>query len=168
MSMHELDLFDHVASVASGMPKNAFTEPDDDWVPILFLEDAEGQRATVPIEHFMVNDQSKDLLAEYIIPQVIEKFEAKIAVMVLSVWRCSPIPKGVDPDDRPRPSEDVNRTEAVMLIEYTSEGVTRSAMAPIVRHEDAPPTLEDWISDFGQSEDGRFVTPIVKAMKRVK
>ena len=168
MSTHELDLYDHVAYTAASISEKLFTEPDDDWTPVLFMEDADGQRMTMPIEQFMVNEQTKDLLANFIIPEVIGKFSATIAVMVLSVWRGSPIPKGVDPDDRPRPSEDVNRTEAVMIIEYTAAGVTRSSMATIVRHEDSPPTLDEWQDDFGQSEDGRFVTPIVRAMKKVR
>lgn len=168
MSTHELDLYDHVAWTAASMPEKLFTEPDDDWTPVLFMEDADGQRMTVPIEQFMANDQMKDQLANHIIPFVIGKFSAKVAVMVLSVWRGSPIPLGVDPDDRPRPSEDVNRSEAVMIIEYTSAGVTRSSMAQIIRHEDAPPTLGEWQDDFGQSSDGRFVGPIVKAMKKVR
>ena len=81
MSTHELDLFDHVAWSAAKMSEGLFTEPDDDWVPILFLEDTDGERMTMPIEQFMTDDRTKDMLAEYIIPSVIEKFSAKIAVM---------------------------------------------------------------------------------------
>lgn len=167
MSTHELDLFDHVAWSAAKMSEGLFTEPDDDWVPILFLEDTDGERMTMPIEQFMTDDRTKDMLAEYIIPSVIEKFQPKVVVMVLSIWRGSPIPIGVDIDDRPRPSEDVNRTEGLMIIEYTAKGITRNTLAPIIRHKDSPPTLGEW-EDFPTDGDGRFVTPIVKAMKRVK
>ena len=168
MSTHELSLFDSVAATAAQMPAVAFTEPDDDWVPVLFMEDSEGNQATMPIEMFMQNEQTKNLLTDMIIPAAIKNFKARTVVMVLSVWR-STLPPDVDWQDRPTPSEDLDRREEVMIIEYTAEGVTRSAMAEIIRHENAPPTLAEW-DDMGEaslSQEGRFVGPIVAAMKRV-
>lgn len=168
MSTHELGLFDHVATIAAKMPEAAFTKPDDDWTPILFMEDASGKQVTMPIEHLMANDRAKDLLADFIIPEAIKKFQAKTAVMVLSVWRGPALAEGVDWQDRPRPSEDPNRTEELMIIEYTASGVTRYTMAEIVRHEASPPTLSEWRDlDATLGYEGRFVGPIVAAMKRV-
>lgn len=170
MNTHELDLFDQVAITAASLPKAVFTKPDDDWVPIAFLEGPEGQ-ATFPIADFMDNDRSKDLLAEFILPQAISKFRAHTVVMVLSAWQGRNIPKGVDWQDRPRPSEDPERKEILILVEYKREGVTRHTVADIIRHEDSPPTLgewDNWGDDAKLGADGRFVGPIVAAMKRVK
>ena len=169
MSTHELDLFDWVAMTAAQMPTEVFTKPDDDWVPIAFLMGPDGQ-ATFPIAEFMDNDRTKDLLAEFILPQVIKKFRAHTLVMVMSAWQGRTIPKGVDWQDRPRPSEDPERTEILMLIEYKAEGVTRQTVANIIRHEDSPPTLGEW-DDWGGAtlgSDGRFIGPIVNAMQDVK
>jgi hypothetical protein len=164
--MSTLDLFDHVAVTAERMAKDTFTEPDDDWTPIVFLEDATGTWAMMPIEEFMQNDRTKDMLVELIIPETIKRFEAKVVVMILSVWH-SKIPKGVDWQDRPMPSEDPNRSEALVLTEYTAEGVKRYSMAEIIRHEDSPPTLGEWENTDATDYEGRFVQPIVKAMQRV-
>jgi hypothetical protein len=170
MSTHELDLFDMVAVTAAAMPANAFTKPDDDWVPIAFLEGPEGQ-ATFPLADFMENDRAKDLLTEYILPQAITKFRAHTVVIVLSAWQGRTLEPGTDWQDRPRPSEDPERKEILMLIEYTRDGIQRNTVAEIIRYEDSPPTLGEWESwgdDTTLGSDGRFVGPIVAAMKRVK
>lgn len=170
MSTHELDLFDQVAYTAAAMPEKLFTKPDDDWVPIAFMEGPEGQ-ATFPIADFMDNDHSKDLLTEFILPQVIKEFRAHTLVMIISAWQGRNLEPGTDPMDRPRPSEDPERKEILMLIEYTREGVQRHTVADIIRHEDSPPTLgewDDWGDDAHLGSEGRFVGPIVAAMKRVK
>lgn len=161
-----LGLFDDVAKTAAGMSEAIFTEPDDDWTPVVFMENAEGTRATMPIEQFMENDQMKDMLTELIIPQTIQKFGATRVVMVLSVWS-SKLPKGVDWRDRPRPSEALDRTEALIVSEYTTEGITRWSSAEIIRHEDSPPTLGEWDESPIDGFEGRFVNPIVDALRRV-
>jgi hypothetical protein len=164
--MSTLDLFDHVAVTAGRLAKDVFTEPDDDWTPIMFMECADGSWATMPIEQFMQDNQSKDVLAELIIPQTIKKLEAKIVVMVLSVWHTK-LPKGVDWQDRPAPSESLDREEALVVTEYRAEGVTRYSMAEIIRHDDSPPTLGEWENADATGYEGRFVDPIVAAMKSV-
>jgi hypothetical protein len=60
-----------------------------------------------------------------------------------------------------------NREEHLWLMEYTPEGVGRHSYARIHRDEKKPPTLGEWEETPADSFSGRFVEPIVRAMKSV-
>ena len=164
-----LGLFDSVAVTARSMTTEHFTDPDDDWEPILFVEGKTGTGMT-PLGQFMRNDGSKDMLAEVVIPAVVEQFQATTVVMVLSTWTASVASKEeLEPIRYVPPSQRPDRREQLLIIEYTREGVTRQAFAEIIRHENSPPTLGDWDEQIMDKAvlEGRFVEPIVKAMKAV-
>lgn len=168
MSARELDLYEHVAAVAGSMPTQSFTKPDDDWAPMAFFEtDEEESPAIMPLGDFMNSDASKDLLADFILPQVIKRMRAKKVVIVLSTWQVR-LDKGVELGDL-MPSQHPARTEALMLTEYTGKGIGRYATAEIIRHKSSPPTLGEWSSLETEvaSIEGRFVDSIVKALKSI-
>ena len=54
-----LGLFDSVAVTARSMTTEHFTDPDDDWEPILFVEGKTGTGMT-PLGQFMRNDDNCD------------------------------------------------------------------------------------------------------------
>lgn len=168
MSVHELDLFGHVAMIAMSMPKDVFTEPDDDWTPIAFFECADGATAAMPLSPLMGGDIEKDVLAEVVLPAAIEHFKAKKLVLVLSVWTVENFTREeIESGNYTRPSEHPDRKEQLTLMEYSAAGVTRYSMASIIRHEDKPPTLGEW-KELPEADtyEGRFVEPIVSAFKK--
>lgn len=170
MSARELDLFEFVAMQASQIPKEVFTEPDDDWTPVMFMECKDGGRQIIPLEQFMADDNTKSILANLIMPAAISHFQATKVVLVLSVWTAQVASaEELEPIRYVPPSQRENREEMLLLLEYTKDGVTRQSMAPIVRHEDAPPTLDDWddLEAAPAGYEGRFIQPIVDALKQV-
>lgn len=168
MEARELDLFEFVAMSARLMPKSVFTEPDDDWTPVAFLDGPQG-RTTMPLVQFMGDEMSKDILCESILPSVIKQFEATTVVMVISTWISTASSKLLtDTGKYVPPSMQADREERVMISEYTREGVTRQTWAPIIRSETEVPQLGEWSDMDAVGVGGRFVTPIVKALKGVR
>lgn len=170
----EITFFESIALTAESMGRENFTEPDDDWVPIMFMlgeEDGKPISSMASIGHFMDSDHSKDMLATMVIPAMIRKFQAKTVVLLLNVWTAQE-PMGGWFEHRQgefiQPSQRPDRQEALTLAEYTRQGLTRYAQAKINRYEYKPPDLDEWV-DLPLGEDGaiegRFVEPIVKAMQ---
>lgn len=170
MHHSELSLYDSVAIIAGKMSEEVFTEPDDDWAPIAFVEDKDGDRMTLPLGEWMGDDRMKDVLTNLILPGAIKHVKAQKVVMILSIWQSETSAQLLrDTDEYIPPSECDDRTEHVMVTEYTREGVTRQAFAQIQRHEESPPTLDEWreLPDAA-GYTGRFIEPIVKALKEVR
>jgi hypothetical protein len=165
----QLDLFDQVATLARKMPESLFTDPDDDWTPVAFLEGPQGI-AQMPLEPFMEDDQTKDILADTILPQLITETKTTRVIMVLSVWTSATSASLLHETGKyVPPSQHDDRREAVYLIEYTRDGVQRQTHADIIRHETKPPSLGEWSQiEKVTSFEGRFVGPIVAALKRVR
>ena len=170
MSTHELNLFQHVAMIASTEMPGFFTEPEDDWEPIAFLELEEGNAIpALPMGMYMQSVQGKELLARMILPMAIDHFGAKRIVLLLSVWMAQGYSKEeIESGEYMAPSKHPERTEHIQLLELTADGVQRHSMAQIIRHEDSPPTLGEW-DDLEELEnfEGRFIDPLVAALKEV-
>jgi hypothetical protein len=149
------------------MSKNLFTEPDDDWTPVLFMETKEGEQGIMPLHEFMGAEPMKDLLANALIPMTINEFKAVKIVMVLSVWSSEKSVQALKEDKYVPPSQQDDREEHVLLVEMTREGVQRHSWAKIIRHKSKPPTLGEWNETTATGFDGRFVDPLVKALKAV-
>ena len=166
----ELDMFEMVAVIAAKMPDELFTKPDDDWTPVAFMETPDGQ-VSMPLAPYMGTPADKEILTGLLLPAAITEMKASRIVMVLSVWVGKAETKEeIESEHFVPPSQQPGRLEKVMITEYTREGITRMSSALITRHEDAPPTLGEWdddLSNAAQSE-GRFVEPIVKALKAVR
>lgn len=170
MEARMLDLFESAAHIASSIPDNVFTSPDDDWLPVLMLEAQNGDTVTVPIHDFMDDEFKKDMLAEILMPAVIADVKATKAVMVFSAWTSKIAAESVrdGSGDYLPPSQQPDREEYVVIIEYTRDGVTRQAWGKIMRSETEIPRLGEWEELPVDRFEGRFVDPIVKALKGVK
>lgn len=164
----KLDLFEHVAALAASMPDNVFTDPDDDWTPVLFMEGPQGG-TMMALEPYMTDEIHKDMLASVVIPAAIDQFKPTVVVMIVSAWTSKTSGDLLrDTGEYFPPSEQADRKEQVVVIEYTREGVTRQAFAQIKRFADKVPRLGEW-EDMppAKAVDGRFITPIVQALKGV-
>ena len=169
MDARPLDLFEAVAASAQAMPKDVFNKPDDDWIPVVFLDGPEGT-ATVPVYDFMDSDEKKDLLTHSILPAMISQFKATSVVILISAWVSAKATESYEGGGGVYipPSQQPDREERVLIVEYTREGITRQAWAPILRSETEVPQLGEWDDQATLGVDGRFVAPIVKALKGVK
>lgn len=168
MEARELDLFEFVAMSARMLPNTVFTEPDDDWTPVAFLDGPDG-RTTMPLVQFMGDEVSKDILTQSILPSVIQQFRATTVVMVISTWVSKASSELLtDTGKYVPPSMQADREERVLIVEYTREGVTRQAWATIQRFPDKVPQLGEWDDEGAVGVGGRFVDPIVKALKGVR
>lgn len=170
MTARELTLFETVSLTVRSISEE-FAEPDDDWEPMAFLEgEIEGETgvATMPLGYLMGDDDMKDRLANHILPFAIKEFSATKLIFVMSVWSSEKSVASMATGKYIPPSKCDDRTEHVLLMEYTAEGVTRQAWAQITRHEGKPPTLGEWEQKDGVSGfSGRFVDPLVTALKEV-
>lgn len=168
---NSLSLYEHASIMARQLGETMFTEPDDDWEPMIFLKPGDESEGwpILPVGPFMQSNATKNILAEAVIPSAVERFQATEVVMILSTWTSENSSKMLhETGEYKPPSEQDDRKELLMLSEIKSTGAGRHAFAPIERHEDGPPTLGEW-EELEQEADitGRFVEPVVRALKKV-
>lgn len=160
-----LDLFQSTALMVSKMPEDLFTEPDDDWEPMLLMETEDEEMGMAPLGPLMTDEMHKDVLANYVLPEAIRAFRPRVIIMVMSTWTSLIASEHMGTDKHIPPSKQPDRSERLLLLEFTREGIGRQGWAQIVRHEDKPPTLGEWDDFPADAFGGRFVDPILAAMK---
>lgn len=145
-------------------------EPDSEWLPVGLGFPVEGKAPVlirIPLESF-ANDASKDALVDAI-RHLIQTEEIRTYLMVQTTWAAWREPG--EPWDDPRPSDDPERVETLMITVLTADSGVAS-LAKIHRHADSPPTLGEWdrfnISDDETELSGRFIEPIVEALQQVQ
>jgi len=159
-------VFEAVASVSA-----SFDEPDDDWPAIFFLEDEAGRGTTVRLcGHFFDGAERKDLLAEVLLPTIIQKLGAIRVALLTSSWISV-----VDPDneervaamdaDELRPSTDPLGQEAVTIMIVSVDQIELWT-ARIRRSLEQPPTLAEW--QKGEGPHGRFLGPLQQALQHIQ
>jgi hypothetical protein len=144
-----------------------FENPGDDFVPIAFFR-SESQIQVLPLIPFMENDTKKDMLAEVVFPMLVEKIEAIEVVTVFSAWILH-----FDKDEwdgETRPSESPDRVEVVVITSITAEGIQSNGMAYISRDPlgNEIPSLSDFDFEVGKRYEGRFIDPIIDALRKVE
>jgi hypothetical protein len=153
-----------------------FSEPDDDWLPIMLLIDDHRGLSVAAIDgQFMADDEAKEMLAQSVIPRLVKEVDAVAVAFVSSTWMSrgprlpgASVPAVVEPETgevRPRrPSEDPNRIEAVVVVACSLKGEI-TAVAEIQRTDDAPPTLGEWETNRSSKRSpGRFTNAIYEAL----
>lgn len=151
----------------------------DDFHPQVTLlpGDGSGFIATAIDPNFFANEKAKDVLADVVLPQMIEASGAKMLAMVLSVWAIEfdgmneAEARAALAEAQRRPIGDhPNRVERVIVTAYDSHSIAVWT-AKILRHRNKPPTLtpwEDWMEKSDDHElvtDGRFVDPLQAALR---
>jgi hypothetical protein len=132
-----------------------FEEPDADWLPTMLVMTREETFNLVGIDpEFMASPTTKAILAEQVIPGVLREQNAIAAAFVSSAWMGTydNTKMGIG-DKHLRPSQQPDRQEVVMLTLATALEA-KSLTAPIIRHEDGPPTLGEW--DGFDNPEGLF------------
>jgi hypothetical protein len=132
---------------------DSFTMPDDDWVPALIIDSR--VLGPMPIGFVMTPDKDAVVAA---LAQLLRETRTERCVLVLSAWQAE-----VGPGWDGRPAAELsNRREVVAVTVIDAERV-ESYSAPILRFADAPPRLGEWT--MTACTDGRFVTPLQRAMR---
>jgi hypothetical protein len=152
-----------VAIVKEGAKQveRAFTKPDDDWLPVLMFESTELEAPTIvglPLEGFQ-DYASKDILAAGL-RLLCEQVHAHRVAMVTSCWVGHRFGSREELPEDYRPSDDPQRTEAVVVTVIEPDTVEIHT-AEIKRRKDFPPSLGEWeVLDFGVPAEGRFIDAI--------
>ena len=115
-----------IADVEAG-----FSEPGDDWAPVLFAQDGKGE---VTVVGFPVLDDRDATVA--ILRTTLRKVGAVRYALVLSSWAVT----GEDALELGPPSENPERQEVLTLL-LSDPGTDQFYVAPILRSEGAPPRL---------------------------
>lgn len=160
-------------------------EPGADWHPVLHLA---GMNADPPFAVLDIGDllDAKDALV-VAVASTIKDRKARCLGMVTTAWTVQRrVPEGWKPGDPPpeyydqvgpRPVDDPNRQEAVVVTTMTAEKVL-CHIANISRHDSEPPQLGPWqtmAESAGvppeKAEEmvaaGQFVTPWQEALQEV-
>ena len=141
-----------------------FTDPEDDFIPIVQFSNGEDVSIT-PIPGEMLNsEEAKNILMGTVIPEVAKKTGTTMVATVFSAWTAT-YDKDTQPEDEGfvPPSENENRQEMVVVTVIDRERAEVHT-AFILRDGEHPPGLTDWEVYTDQIE-GRMVEPIQEALR---
>jgi hypothetical protein len=152
---------------------------DEDLCPIMFIHgrlipgmpgldaEASGKKGLLVVGiggDFMKNDETKDALCEIMIKAVAVTEATGVALLNtvwMSVFDYTGMEKeDIDLDSLPRPSQDPNRIEKVMIMSCQMGGEddgVKTALADIKREEGKPPVLHNWKITTDMDFEGRFI-----------
>jgi hypothetical protein len=168
---------------------DGFEKHDDDFVPFFFIyADKYGLQPLQVPPGLMGGDRGKDALS-VAMAQMVSATKAETAAFVSSVWMVHQSKEKAAATEEQRqafikehgrepqtyeelgvsqPKYDPEHIEAVILSVMTAKGCVSFSTAQIYRHDDDPPHLGEWDESPAQKFTGRFVTPVVEALRKVK
>jgi hypothetical protein len=161
--MREIDI-DHFKSLIERQGKNL--PPDDDWLPFLFLvKDKKIALIGMP----PANSQQEKVLTANILKIVIKRTNPDAVCYVSTAWVGEPLEANRFVDEKgfeeafdkgwiPRPSEDPDRKEVVIMVVMNRFDESGISMGYIKRRKDRPPMIKRWKDQIakGESIGGRF------------
>src|SRR5262245_55162118 len=145
--------YDEFLTLVKEMPRDVgktFTDPDDDWMPIMVVRTDDGLGVVGFDSEFLADDDSKDVLAEIVIPGMIEQLGASAVALVMSAWS---LKSPEIPDVRPSLHPERQEILVLHVIDAAHESIFH---APILRDGEQPPALGKW-EQFAATATGRFV-----------
>jgi hypothetical protein len=156
-------IFDGVTEIGSN-----FKEPDDDWMPVMFLMTK--KREVVVVGTPFTNAKDKEIFAK-VLPKIILEKKAVMAAFLASTWLRTV--KKTDPLFNTTcemlgtfgVSTDPQRQEILML-QISDRKSNEDWFAKITRFSDKPPHLEEWERQEWTSASGRFGGFIQKALAK--
>jgi hypothetical protein len=146
-----------------------FTQPNDDWQPVLFLYSPERGLQIIAIVNF-------DTAAKQAFPAMLRAlfYEHKptSAAFVVSIWYVlADLPgaktaqEAMDLLDGIQPSKHPDRKEAVQVT-LCDGNIEETWRADIVRHASLPPSLKDWeLMDQDSEQGGQLANLLISAFE---
>lgn len=148
-TLRETTRDEFVGQIQDGVRKIAreFTQPDDDWQPVMFLDSDEGEQGQRTIAgfapEFFEDADSKNQLVQAMI-KLIEDQKAFRYGLLMTAWLLK-VKKGEAPPDEITDHPD--RDEVLILFVGDSDGETHYT-ALVLRDGEQPPGLAPWESPF--------------------
>jgi hypothetical protein len=137
-----------VAKEAVGEIQKSFTQPDDDWIPVVMIQSGD---AILPVVMQISDDKESTGKS---LENLLRNTGAEQAVLISSSWVVSftgsnEVPEFIPVRDQP------DRKEVLVLTHATRDSI-EMVMADIERHKSSAPTLGSWSAPM----DGLFVQGI--------
>jgi hypothetical protein len=139
-----------------------FDAPDDDWSQFMAIQCVDGSVHVFYIDVLM-DPRIKDFLATWIVPRVIRETNARTFGFAFNAWAIDMKQHSERPNTMP--SDHPDRFEVLEVIVADWSGHMYTASAKINRTNTAPPILSDWDARPFDGMKGRFVDPMLAAMK---
>lgn len=144
-----------------------FTKPDDDWVPVLIIDNHVGRTAW-PVGAFFASDDGKDKLIA-LLPTIFQNVHATRAALISSAWILD-LPNTEEArrvlEQGKSIAEEPNRKEIVMI--RLSDGfVEEGWLASITRDETKPPVLGQF-EKMPDAGEGRMIGALQSALMHVR
>lgn len=162
-----LDAFD---ALKRGASKAEMHKPDDQWGSMCIMENYDGlTMPEIPLSKMLDSGLPKRVIAHQMLPALVQAAQVKRVFLGLDSFALIGKPgEDVAPLDGPI-SEHPDRSEVLVLIEVTADGVARMARAPITRDGISPPKLGEWEEqDVPTGTDGLFVEALVPTLQLVR
>jgi hypothetical protein len=164
MNAHE----DWVQFALAGVERvgQSFTKPDDDWSPVLLVEDLTGRQTTLDLREAFADEEAKERFATTL-PLLIVAARLHRVAMASSSWIVKLAP-GEQEQARQhawvQPSQHPRRQE-VVVVYACSDGMESLSIAAIIRNHKQPPRLGMWEKSIVQGQGatgiaGRLCEPI--------
>lgn len=113
--------------------------PEEDLPVFIIGERWEGGKFWIPVPSY-ANDEEKEKVFKTFVPSALVHVNAASACVCGTGWS-APLERGVRPIDSPR------RREAIYYAGQDKDGGVISSIAPLIRHENQSPTLDEWIEE---------------------
>jgi hypothetical protein len=107
------------------------------------------------LAEMMGNETLKQVLAESLV-WVVRIQKPKVVCLLTSAWMSANV---TDPETAPRPSQDPERTEILVLDVFNRER-DEHWQAEIYRDDEQPPALQRWEPFQADKVEGRFIDAI--------
>jgi len=148
--------------------------PEDDWLPMAFLEredpestDGVAELTMVGIDpEYMDEEERKEFLGSVVLPSIVEKMKARKYAFLSTAWMAK-VGREEDGsvDTSIPPSEHPDRMEVVIITACDRE-IAEFCYAEIIRTPDHPPMLTPWETMArGIEVEGRFIDSVREVMR---
>jgi hypothetical protein len=158
--MSDFDMARTLAMSGVNGVQETFTKPDDDW-DTMFILMAEDRPV---VAAFAVDTKDQIAVA---ITKLIREHKGTAVALVTSAWTSQKAnDEAMESGDGPRtmPADQPDRREVVHLLVAAKDGKVEMQEAEIIRHEGAPPTLDEW-RKFGTEDSGKLAGRFPDAIK---
>lgn len=123
-----------------------FTEPNEDWMPVVITVDEKAKMGVAGVPDFFENSQTKEMFAQVVLPNLLKRFEANRYALVTSAWILR-----IKTDEWEEQTKNIKKSlsehpdheECVMLCISDKDG-DEFYSAPILRDGEQPPVLGEW------------------------
>ena len=143
-------------SIKSGAEQVRLTlEPDEDWIPTLFMDAPQGFMA-MPL----ILEDGSELFGQpglELVTAVIVKSQARLVARIQMGWAANAIS-----GDTRRPGDRPDRSE-VLILQVAEPGRQEVWMAEVTRNEDASPDLDEW--ELSEAAGGPIADALAAAIQ---